>query len=65
MEEASPRWIKINTDGTPSAEGQLAATGGLVRDKEGRWLGGFMRNIGRDSAFVVKLLGVLMCLKLA
>lgn len=23
-----------------------------------------MRNIGRDSAFVVKLLGVLMCLKL-
>lgn len=50
-------WIKINTDGASHGNPGLAAAGGVLRDGDGNWLGGFALNIGICSAQLAELWG--------
>ena len=43
----------------------ILGCGGLIRDNNGHWKGGFVKCIGRSYVFVVELSGVLLGLKLA
>lgn len=43
--------VKINTDGASKGNPRLAGVGGLMRDDGGKWLGGFVANIGACSAY--------------
>jgi len=51
-------WLTVNTDGDSRGNPGLAAAGGVLRDHEGRWCGGFSLNIGRCSAPMAELWGV-------
>ncbi|CAA7039902.1 unnamed protein product [Microthlaspi erraticum] len=48
----------LNTDGASRGNPGLATAGGVLRDGEGRWRGGFAINIGRCSAPLAELWGV-------
>jgi hypothetical protein len=55
-------WVKLNTDGAYK-EGRVAGCGGVIRDSNGVWKGGFAKNLGICSAYVAELWGVLEGLK--
>ncbi|KAK2422059.1 Polynucleotidyl transferase, ribonuclease H superfamily protein [Trifolium repens] len=57
-------WIKLNTDGA-SRRNNSAGCGGLLRNSNGQWLGGFSRHLGTCNAYIAELWGVLDGLKLA
>lgn len=57
-------WVCVNTDGAAYLHGDVAGCGGLLRDHEGKWLGGFSRNLGSCHAFMAELWGVLDGLQL-
>lgn len=48
-------WIKINTDGSIMGNLGPAGCGGLLRDSQGQWIIGFIRNIGDTTALAVEL----------
>ncbi|MBA0780279.1 hypothetical protein Gotri_004397, partial [Gossypium trilobum] len=48
-------WIKINTDGVVSRDGNWLAIGGVLRNSFGNWIEGFQRFDGRGSTVVTKL----------
>lgn len=45
----------MNTDGSSTSNGSVASAGGLVRNAEGQWKGGFLQNIGIGSAIRAEL----------
>jgi ribonuclease HI len=47
----------LNTDGASRGD-VTAGCGGLIRNSEGQWLGGFSRNLGCCSAYLAELWGV-------
>jgi len=51
--------VKLNTDGSVRGNPGMAAAGGLLRDEQGRWLSGFMVNIGQSTNTVAELWGLL------
>ncbi|WZZ66780.1 hypothetical protein YC2023_078150 [Brassica napus] len=51
-------WCKLNTDEASKGNPGLAAAGGVIRDENGRWKGGFAINIGICSAPLAELWGV-------
>lgn len=55
-------WLKLNSDGSVNSENHAAA-GGVVRDHLGRWITGFVANIGTTSVFNAELWGVYIGLK--
>ena len=61
----APCWVKVNTDGASHGNPGLATAGGVIRDSEGKWCGGFALNIGRCSAPLAELWGVYYGLYLA
>jgi ribonuclease HI len=56
--------LKLNTDGA-CKDGHMAGCGGIIRDSNGRWCGGFAKHVGSCSAFMAELWGVLEGLKYA
>lgn len=65
------RWVPpeqgefaLNTDGAVK-QSRLASAGGLIRDSNGAWVGGFLVNIGVTSVLHAELVGVREGLKLA
>lgn len=56
--------VKINYDGAVNAS-RKAACGGLVRDCNGRWRGGFMYNIGSCTPLVAEAWALLKSIQLA
>ena len=58
-------WLKLNTDGASMGNMGLAGGGGLLRDENGSWVGGFARKIGVASSFTIELWalrdGLLLC----
>ena len=48
-------WAKLNTDGSSLGNPGPAGRGGVIRDIEGAWIMGFMRNIGITSRYIAKL----------
>ncbi|XP_061347266.1 uncharacterized protein LOC133292825 [Gastrolobium bilobum] len=57
--------VIINIDGAVRGNPGLAACGGLIRNSQGRWLGGFAYKLGICSSFKAELWGVLRGLELA
>lgn len=53
-----PGEIKLNTDGSRNGLA-ITAFGGVFRDDQGVWLGGFAGNLGVDSVLCAKLHGVI------
>ncbi|KAG7542942.1 Ribonuclease H-like superfamily [Arabidopsis thaliana x Arabidopsis arenosa] len=51
-------WMKLNTDGASHGNPGLATAGGVLRDIDGNWCGGFAVNIGLCSAPLAELWGV-------
>lgn len=48
-------WMKLNTDGASQGNLGLASAGGMLRDGDGEWCGGFALDIGRYSAPLAEL----------
>ena len=48
-------WVKLNTDGSSLGNPGLAGGGGVIRDIEGAWIMGFVRNIGITSRYIAEL----------
>ncbi|CAA7054658.1 unnamed protein product [Microthlaspi erraticum] len=51
-------WTKLNTDGASHGNPGLATAGGVLRNGEGLWCGGFALKIGHCSAPMAELWGV-------
>ncbi|MCH79274.1 putative non-LTR retroelement reverse transcriptase [Trifolium medium] len=51
-------WIMLNTDGA-SRRSDLAGCGGLLRNSNGQWLGGFSHHLGCCNSYLAELWGVL------
>lgn len=47
-------WVKINIDGSFTAQSSSAVVGGVFRDHEREWLLGFVMKIGRSSVYQAK-----------
>jgi ribonuclease HI len=58
MEETKSSFVSLNTDGASKAQ-QQSGCGGIVRGSQGEWIGGFAKYVGRCSAFIAELWGVL------
>ncbi|GLT93612.1 hypothetical protein SLE2022_113960 [Rubroshorea leprosula] len=50
-----PNWIKINTDGSVMGNPGPAGCGGILRDSQGQWIMGFIRNIGDTTVLAAEL----------
>jgi hypothetical protein len=50
-------WLCLGTDGSSQGE-VITACGGLIRNSNGQWLDGFLKNLGRCNAYLAKLWGV-------
>ncbi|CAI8583977.1 unnamed protein product [Vicia faba] len=63
---SSPKdnWLMLNVDGA-CKDSNIAGRRGLIRDTEGRWLGGFAKPLGDSSIFMVELWGVFEGITLA
>ena len=48
-------WCKINVDGAFKARKGIAADDGLLRDSYGKWIVGFVTNLGHCSTMVVEI----------
>lgn len=48
-------WFCLNMDGAVKGNGGIESCGGLIRNNNGQWKGGFAKYIGRSSVFVAKL----------
>ena len=59
---------KLNVDGVSMGKPCQAGGGGLLRDENGNWIGGFARRIGIANSFIVELWalrnGLLLCQQL-
>ena len=57
-------WVKLNVDGSMSAEMNSIAGGGVVRDRSESWVTGFALKIVTGSVLEAELWGILEGLKL-
>lgn len=51
-------WCSLNTDGSYLSELQLAGAGGVIRDHQGQWMGGFAKCLGNMNSFQAELWAV-------
>ena len=58
-------WCKLNTDGASRGNPRLATAGGVMRNENGEWKGGFAVNISICSATLAELWGVYYGLAIA
>ncbi|XP_062028868.1 uncharacterized protein LOC133744853 [Rosa rugosa] len=58
-------WIKLNTDGLAKGNPGPAACGGVFRDCQGRFIGGFSTTLGHHNAFFSELMAVIIGVELA
>ena len=54
-EKPDSGWVKLNIDGLASNLLNAAGCGGLIRDDQGNWLGGFSRHIGHTNNFIAEV----------
>ncbi|CAL1362249.1 unnamed protein product [Linum trigynum] len=58
-------WYTLNVDGASCGNPGPAGTGGCIRDSSGRWVSGFVGNIGTASAALAELWAVFHGLEVA
>lgn len=51
-------WICLNTNGVVEKESEVGC-GGILRNNQGKWKGGFNKHIGKSNNHTVELWGVL------
>ncbi|MBA0828709.1 hypothetical protein Goarm_013352, partial [Gossypium armourianum] len=51
--------VCLNTDGVVQIDTGFSAVGGVIQDVIGKWVLGYNRFLGKSSAFVVELWGIL------
>uniref|UniRef100_A0A2N9IFC0 CCHC-type domain-containing protein n=1 Tax=Fagus sylvatica TaxID=28930 RepID=A0A2N9IFC0_FAGSY len=56
-EKPSPGWVKLNTDGSSLVNLGIAGSGGLIRNSDGDWIMGFVRNIGTTGSVGSRVMG--------
>jgi ribonuclease HI len=57
-------WVKLNTDGA-CKDGNVAGCGGILRNSAGEWRGGFAKHLGKCTAYVAEMWGVMEGLQYA
>lgn len=50
-------WVRVNTDRSVLGDGRADRCGGVLRNKDGSWLGDFSKYLGVTSAFIAELWG--------
>ncbi|KAJ8898838.1 hypothetical protein K2173_008147 [Erythroxylum novogranatense] len=58
-------WMALNTDGASKGNPGVVGAGGVIRDTKGRWLHGFVQNIGIATSFVAELWAIKVGLLMA
>ncbi|KAF7839915.1 ribonuclease H [Senna tora] len=58
-------WIKINAGRAVCIQNKMASCGALLRDHTGKWICGYMTNLGLSNVFIAELWGIYPGLKLA
>ncbi|PKI44165.1 hypothetical protein CRG98_035458 [Punica granatum] len=58
-------WMKLNTDGASKGNPGRSGAGGLLRDSDGRWVHGYVRNVGITTSFSAELWAVRTGLEMA
>ncbi|KAL4299362.1 hypothetical protein AHAS_Ahas17G0093300 [Arachis hypogaea] len=48
-------WVKVNTDGASRGNPGQAGCGGMVRNELGRWVAGFIANLGNCTTFQAEI----------
>ncbi|KAF7822242.1 ribonuclease H [Senna tora] len=64
-EKPNVGWVKFNVDAASRESLNLTACGGIARDSDGRFLIGFMRNLGDGSVLNAELWGISCALEVA
>ncbi|KAF7844735.1 putative reverse transcriptase [Senna tora] len=64
-EAPSAGWIKLNIDGSHQGATGNSACGGVARDDNGKWIFGFIKNLGKKNSTVAEMWGVLIGLQIA
>ncbi|KAJ1386206.1 Ribonuclease H-like superfamily [Sesbania bispinosa] len=59
-----PGILKYNVDALVNIHDSSAACGGTIRDCSGRWIAGFVKNIGQSSVNMAELWGIFTALQL-
>ncbi|KAF7822513.1 putative non-LTR retroelement reverse transcriptase [Senna tora] len=57
--------VKLNTDGAFCSSSHVASCGGLIRDGTGKWLSGFIANLGISNVIGAELWSIFHGLKIA
>lgn len=55
---------KLNTDGSTSTTAKTSGLGGVVRDREGKWILGFMGNIFQTDNVLAEIQALVVGLKI-
>ncbi|KAJ4715617.1 Ribonuclease H [Melia azedarach] len=58
-------WIKVNTDGMAKGNPGSSACGGVFRDCDGAFLGGYGLALGHQTAYYSEIMGVILAIELA
>lgn len=58
-------FVKLNTDDSNKGDVGRAGTGGLLRDGDGRWISGFMANMGNCDSLTTKTWAAIYGLEIA
>lgn len=57
--------VKINYDGSSNHVVKIAGCGGILRNHEGKWLGGFVSNLGHCPPLQAEAWGLLRSIQVA
>ncbi|XP_039682967.1 uncharacterized protein [Medicago truncatula] len=60
-----PSWIKINTDGAATKNPSRSVAGGIFRNSNGAFLGGFTHFIGPADALFAELIAAMIAIEIA
>lgn len=55
----SPGWVKLNTDGSSLGNPGQSSYGGLIRNNNGCWVGGYVGNIGYNMSLTAEICGIM------
>lgn len=58
-------FIKLNTDGYSKSNSVKVSAGGFLRNKEGRWINGFMANISQYDSLMAEIWAAIFGLEMA
>ncbi|KAF7842178.1 ribonuclease H [Senna tora] len=58
-------WVKVNSDGAVCQNSKMSSCGGLLRDTTGKWICGFVANLGLSNVLSAELWGIYYGVKIA